>query len=225
MKFLKKEEITVIYDACYSLSSRGWLWYDIFDQLVKRVGDTVEIAVAYLDHEAGIMFPEIALSATKEANSHWKAVNKTCESFVDWRKGMIRPLLISQLESEIIHRIRDKCIAKAHKKGVLSKRYPEPLVRAVARQRVDEYSLSLARELYTRGNTMPKFKEISHVWKMVPQVEVTYGQSNIEEEANGHKERNRLIKELVAIGKLTLEEIGGLFGLSHQRISRISRKQ
>jgi len=170
IKHLEPGGILVIYDEPFSLASRGWFWAKTFKKLKYRI-EKHTIPVAYVEHEAGILFPEVALSESKKAQSHWCAVNEVCEMFVDFRKNFIRSILISQLESEVNHRLRDKCIYAIIKKGVVGKRYPEEVRKEAPQQRVDQFISSVGKELYIRGNESPKFDEISEIWKMVPSEE------------------------------------------------------
>ena len=163
---LEPGKILVLYDGAFDLASKGWFWANIFHQLVLRT-KLVDHVITFLDNESGNLLPEIALSESERAKSHWKAVNHMCELFVYFRKGLIRPIFISQLEAEINHRIREKCHYKIHKKGVASKQYPRQIQEAAPRQRVDQYIISVGKELYTRHNVSEKFKETKEVWKMV----------------------------------------------------------
>ena len=172
MDHLERGEILVIYDAAFDLASRGWFWAGIFQQLIRRT-EKCDAPVTYLDHEAGILFPEIALSGSKDAQNHWKAVNKITELFVDFRKNLVRPILLSQLPSEINHRLRDKCLFTIIKQGVAGKHYPEQVREEAPQQLVNQFISSIGKGPYIRWNTSEKFKEIKKMWKMVPQKELS----------------------------------------------------
>lgn len=158
--------ILVLYDACFALAAKGWFWAKVFEQLVNRT-QLENTVITYLDSEAGILLPEIALSESKKARGHWRAVNKVCELFVDFRKGLIRPILISQLEAEINHRIRMKCLFNIIKQGVVGKGFPLQVVRDAPNQRVDQFIIAVGKQLYTRGNVAPKYPEDPDIRKLI----------------------------------------------------------
>lgn len=159
-------DILIFYDACFTLAARGWFWAGIFEQLVNRTTLTNTV-ITYLDHEAGVLLPEIALSESLKAKGHWRAVNKICELFVDFRKGLIRPILISQLEGEINHRLRQKCLFNVIRQGIASKGFPPEVQEAVIRQLVNMYTITIGKKVYTRGNTNTKYPEDPQVRKLI----------------------------------------------------------
>jgi predicted Zn-ribbon and HTH transcriptional regulator len=179
MKFMEPRKIVVVCDFMYDLKDKGWTWVNIFEQLINRT-EYINIPITYLDHEAGITLPEIALSDTKKSRSHWMAVNRICELFVDFRKGLIRPIFISQLEPEIKHQIREKCIFRVHKQGIISRRNPEKMQKRAPRLPLNYYILSVARELYNPNCIVDKLEETNEVWKMIPTKMLAI------EETNGH---------------------------------------
>jgi len=217
---LEQGQLLVIYDAAFSLPSRGWFWADIFEQLVNRT-EKYDVPVTFLEHEAGVLFPEIALSESKKAQNHWLAVNRICELFVDFRKNLIRPILISQLASEINHRLRDKCLYTVIKKGIAGKHYPEEVRQEAPHQRVDQYTVTIGKEIYTRYNDAEKFLEISRMWKMVPHKEIEL-QSMIEEAKDkGLTKRDEAIVRMYKTGDFTQEQLADYFGLTQSQISKI----
>lgn len=164
---LQEGGILVVYDEPFSLAARGWFWAKAFKKLKYRITKH-DIPVAFIEHEAGVLFPEIALSESKEAKNHWKAVNQICELFVDFRKNFIRSIMISQMEAEINHRIRGKCTYKIIKKGVVDKSYHKAIVKEAPQQLVNEFISTVGKQHFIRFNQAPKFKEIKAIWKMVP---------------------------------------------------------
>lgn len=169
VKHLDPGTLLAVYDGGYTLGTRAWLWADIFDSLVKR-STFVDTVITWLDHEAGILLPEIALSTSKNAESHWRAVNKVAELFVDFRKNLIRPIMVSQEETEIYHRIRggSKCFYHIHRRGGLPKWYSDQVKRACPRLRIDQYISTVGRgEIWTLNNTIKKFREIKSRYKMI----------------------------------------------------------
>lgn len=169
MRHLRKDDvdILVMHDICFPLALKGWFWAKIFLQLINRI-QLIDQAICFLDHEAGVLLPEIALSESKEAGSHWKAVNRICEYFVDFRKALVRPILISQLEGEINWRLRQKCMFTIVKKGTISTGFPEDVRELGVRQAIDEYILVSARKLYRPHNKARKFPEHKPRIKMIP---------------------------------------------------------
>jgi len=181
--------------------------------------------ITYLDHEAGVLFPEIALSESKEADSHWKAVNRICELFVFFRKALIRPMFVSQMESEINHRLRGKCLFSIIKKGVAGKFQPEQVRMEAPKQRVDQFIVSIGKELYTRWNEAKKFAETDKVWKMIPQLQISLDTIDSNDKPETMQSyRNNMIDKLITTSKLTQQEIADIVGLSQQRISQKSYK-
>ena len=167
MEFMNEGTIVVVCDFMLDLKDKGWLWVGIFEQLINRVKN-IDMPITYLDHEAGIMLPEIALSDTKKSRSHWMAVNRMCELYVDFRKALIRPIFVSQLEHEIKHQIREKCIFRIHRQGIVSHRNPENIQKRAPKLPLNHYIITIGRELYNPNCTVRKFKETTDIWKMVP---------------------------------------------------------
>jgi hypothetical protein len=166
---LSPGKIVAVYDGGYSLGTKGWLWADVFDSLVKRE-TLIDTPVVWLDHEAGILLPEVALSTSKSAESHWRAVNRVAELFVDFRKNLVRPIMVSQEETEIYHRIRSpsKCFYHVHRRGGVAKWYSDQVKHAAPRLRIDQYITTVGKgEIWTLNNQIEKFREIKTRYKMV----------------------------------------------------------
>lgn len=156
-----KRRLLVIYDQHLRLASRCELWVRILEQLVNRI-KFVETAVGLLFHEAGILFPQ---SAT---GKHWGHVNKFSELFVETRKGLVRTVLVSQIETEIESTIRGKCLYACIRKSYLSKSWAR-LVRKVAPfTALNEFQLVIGRGLYQLDNTIDCFFEKKLILKMIP---------------------------------------------------------
>jgi hypothetical protein len=187
LDFLQKYDIVVLYDACFSLAARGWFWANIFEQLVNRIVLTNTV-ITYLDSEAGILLPEIALSESVKARGHWRAVNKVCELFVDFRKALIRPILISQLEAEINHRIRMKCMFNIIRQGVVGKGFPHQVVKEAPDQLINQFIMAVGKQLYTRGNIAPKYPEDPYVRKLIAKLTIEHLTA---EEDNGHEDTDK----------------------------------
>ena len=95
----------VIYDAHLPIGERAWLWTNVVDQLLNR-HTHINKAIALLFNEAGVLFPENA------SGDHGKACDKFSEIIVDTRKGLVRPIFVSQLQSEVKSTIRKKAMIK-----------------------------------------------------------------------------------------------------------------
>lgn len=180
---LKPHRLLVVYDTCYDIASQIWLWVKIFDQLVNRKLPYCDNPITYLNHEAGVLFPEIALSETKLAQNQWLGVNTFCEQFVFFRKALIRPILVSQIESELKHQLRLKCMWQIYRQGRAGRGSPEQIRVSSTRLRLDQFSVVVGGGLYSKWNTADKCKEIKAIWKMIPQSKLLYQQP----EHNGKK--------------------------------------
>ena len=152
--------ILVIYDAHLPIGDRAWLWVKVVDQLLNRY-EHIDKAIGILFNEAGVLFPESA------SGDHWKAVDKFAEIIVDTRKGLVRPIFISQLQSEVRSTIRKKAMFKLFRKGWAGRTEPKPLRKHVPFLLRNEYDLSVGG-LYVRENKVNVFQEIKEIYKMIP---------------------------------------------------------
>lgn len=185
-KHLEECDLVIVYDAPYDISSTAWLWVNIFRQCIGRYSmELVDKSITYLCHESGVYWPEVALSESKLAKNHWWAVNTFAELFVYFRKALIRPILVSQLESEIKWQIRHKCMYKVFKQGETAGASPRPLRRATAKLLINQFNLQVGgpQGLYQRWVPVSKFTESKEVWKMIPKTLLTFG----DKEHNGKK--------------------------------------
>ena len=162
IKYLDDDKPTVlaVYDACFSIVDRSRLWVEILTQLSNRT-KFLDNAITVLFHEAGIYWPEMA------RGDHWKYVDDFSNLFVDCRKGLVRPILVSQLENEVESTIRGKCMVRIHRKGVGSIRLPEPLRRVIPYTALNEYHYQYGG-LYVRRNLVEYFKEKKILYKIIP---------------------------------------------------------
>lgn len=225
---LQPGRLLAIYDGGYTLGTRGWLWADVFDSLVKR-NVLIDTVITWLDHEAGILLPEIALSTSKSAESHWRAVNKVAELFVDFRKNLIRPIMVSQEETEIYHRIRggSKCFYHIHRRGGLPKWYSNQVKRAAPRLRIDQYISTVGRgEIWTLNNQIAKFKEIKDRYKMIVKTNAEIKYLPVAEtEDNGKDTLAGIEERVLSMNKLSQSEKGFILGVTQQRISQKNLQQ
>lgn len=155
-----KSTVLAIYDACFRIADRAKLWVYITEQLLNRFY-CLDKSIIFLFHEAGNYWPEMA------RDTHWKSVDDFASLFVDCRKGLIRPVLISQLPAEVEHRIRDKCMVKVLRKGWGNKKMPPPLAESVPYTSINEYQY-LYGGLYVRYNLVEEFKEKKISYKIIP---------------------------------------------------------
>jgi hypothetical protein len=199
VQYLEPKQLLAVYDGGYTLGTRAWLWADVFDSLVKRE-ELIDTPIAWLDHEAGILLPEIALSTSKSAESHWRAVNKVAELFVDFRKNLIRPIMVSQEETEIYHRIRgsSKCFYHIHRRGGVAKWYSDQVKHAAPRLRIDQYISTVGKgEIWTLNNIIEKFREIKKRYKMIVKTKEEIKYLPEEEEEHNGKISNEELKPIV----------------------------
>lgn len=162
MSYLDNDKPTVlaIYDACFSIIDRSRLWVEILQQLLNRT-KFLDKAITVLFHEAGIYWPEMA------RGDHWKYVDDFANLFVDCRKGLVRPILVSQLENEIESTIRGKCMVRIHRKGFGSRKLPVPLRKVIPYTALNEYHYQYGG-LYVRRNLVEYFKEKKILYKIIP---------------------------------------------------------
>lgn len=158
----KDHKLLVIFDQHLPLSERAKLWTNYAEQLLNR--DTfLEVAIGLLFHEAGIYFPEFG------SGDQWRAIKKFSELFVEFRKGLVRTILVSQLDTEIESTIRKKCMYACIRKTKLSRSggWPKALVKKTPFTALNEYHWVFGG-LYNRNNTITKFFEKKNIFKMIP---------------------------------------------------------
>lgn len=155
-----KPTVLAVYDQMYLPKDRAMFFAEIMEQLVNRT-KFLDVAIGMLFHEAGVYFKQQA------QGEHWKAVDKFGEFFVDCRKGLVRPILLSQLENEIEYNIRAKCMFSIHKQGVATKNQDPKLREAIPFTKIDEYQISKGG-LYNRYNKHKESKENKIIMKMIP---------------------------------------------------------
>lgn len=155
--------LVVIYDQHLRLASRTKLWAHVVTQLLNRdPGMLDQKAVGLLFHEAGILFPQNAVG------QQWLAVDEFSERFVECRKGLVRNMMVSQIDTEIESTIRGKCMYGIIRKSTLNKSWPK-LVRKVAPfTALNQYQLVLGKGLYLLDNQVGAFYEKKSIFKMVP---------------------------------------------------------
>jgi len=159
-----KGKVVAIYDNHFRgklLHKRSLLWVKIAEQLLDRTF-SLENAVGLLFHEAGIYFPEMPIE------QHWRAVKEFSEMFVDFRKALIRVILISQMDKEIKHTIRGKCFWRIYRKGFVSKTgNPEPIFKTTQKLALNEYHFFFSGG-YSMYNVVDKTPEYNHHVRIVP---------------------------------------------------------
>jgi hypothetical protein len=133
---------------------------DIATQILFRTY-TLEKPIVLLFHEAGVFFPQISLK------EHWRETYIFNQLNVDIRKGLIRLILISQLDKEILNTVRSKQYWVIYKKGKYSDGVPEPIRKNTVYYDVSQYCIAYGG-IYTPRNTITKLKESKTVWKMIP---------------------------------------------------------
>jgi len=167
MDYLEPGKLLVVYDRCFSRVDRARLWTD----LMKRTSGRIkyhDIPVCYVDHEAGITFPE------KRSGKLWLAVEEFVTLFVDFRKALIRCIFLSQIESELHNELRNKMLWKIYRLSMPSKSSIGKAVRKfVRRTRRDTYHIFFGG-IYEPFRSSPKIKEKKTIWKMIPYDIINY---------------------------------------------------
>jgi len=158
----KNHKLLVVYDQHLPLNQRAQLWTQLSEQLLNR-DVFLEVAIGLLFHEAGIYFPEFA------SGDQWRAIKKFSELFVEFRKGLVRTQLVSQIDTEIESTIRKKCMYACIRKTKLSRSggWPKALVKKAPFTALNEYHWVFGG-LYNRNNTITKFFEKKNIFKMIP---------------------------------------------------------
>lgn len=169
-----KANLFVIYDNHYQgkyLWKRAELWKRITKQLLERTV-LLDCAITTLYNEAGILWQEGA------SGKHWQEINDYSEIIVECRKGLVRVILLAQLETEIYHPIRKKMLWKCYRLGTTSKFAPKSVRSSAPFQSRSAYILMYGG-MYLIGNQTPKFTELKETWKIIP-----IGEPVIEEDEN-----------------------------------------
>ena len=157
-----KVRMVAVFDAHYKISLRSWLWVNISNQLLNRTTH-LDRCIGILFNEAGTLFPQNA------QGDQWKAVADFATAIVDARKGLLRYIFVSQMQTEIMDTVRKKCMFKVFRKGWASKDEPKAIRKAAPFTARNEYHLSCGG-LYCKSNTIDKFIEEKEISKMIPQV-------------------------------------------------------
>ena len=156
----EEKKMLVIYDQHLPMPQRVYFWCDIFQKLLNRI-EYVDTPFGMFFHEAGIYFDEFS------EGEHWKAIRLFSSLFVEHRKALIRPVFLSQLESEVKSTIRKKCPFHIIRKSFLSKNYPKSLRKAAPFTRIHQYHLVYGG-IYIKNNECNKFYEVKKIYKMIP---------------------------------------------------------
>jgi len=162
-----KTRLLVVYDAHYKISGRAILWTKITNQLLNR-NIHIDKCIGILFNEAGVLFPQNA------AGDHWKAVEQMAEAIVDSRKGLVRLIFISQLQTEIKDTIRKKAMFKMFRKGWAGRQEPIPLQKATPFTARNRFHLSIGG-LYVKNSKIDLFEEIIKVYKIIPSCLINVG--------------------------------------------------
>lgn len=167
MDHLEPGKLLVVYDRCFSRVDRARLWTDLMRRISGRI-KYHDIPVVYLDHEAGITFPE------KRSGKLWMAVEDFVTLFVDFRKALIRCIFLSQIEAELHNELRNKMLWKIYRLSMPSKNSIGKAVRKfVRRTRRDTYHIFFGG-IYEPFRSNPKIKEKKKIWKMISRDLINY---------------------------------------------------
>ena len=165
MNYLQgSNRLLVIYDQHLRLQARAALWVEVLTQLLNRT-EHLEQAIGLLFHEAGIYFSEYS------SGDQWRAIKNFSELFVECRKGLVRNLIVSQLDTEIESTVRKKCMFACIRKTKLARSigWPKPLIKAAPFTPINGYHWTEGG-LYNRSNTVKKFFEKKIIYKMIPHI-------------------------------------------------------
>ena len=159
--------LLVIYDQHLRLQHRTAVWVKVLTQLLNRT-EHLEEAIGLLFHEAGIYFSEFS------SGDQWRAIKDYSELFVETRKGLVRNLIVSQLDTEIESTIRKKCMFACIRKTKLSRTigWPKPLIQAAPFTPINRFHW-VEGGLYNRSNTIAKFFEKKLIYKMIPRISLS----------------------------------------------------
>lgn len=204
--------LLVIYDQHLSLSKRSLLWANITEQLLNRQ-IMLDKAIGMLFHEAGILFPQTAIG------QQWRAVDKFSERFVECRKGLVRVMLVSQIDTEIESTIRGKAMYSFIRKAYLNKNWPK-LLRDVARYTpLNQYQVCLGKGLYLLDNVIDKFFEKKLIFKIIPTSLIDEGKKS---DTTTTKEFS-LVSKMIYNAYLTHEsklKVSKVLGIDRETVSR-----
>lgn len=178
--YLEPGTMTAIYDDCFDSQTKTVLWNNIIKLVILRPRHVNDV-VLYLNHEAGVAYPQ---TATKD---QWKHVDLFSEYFVYFRKCYVRAILLCQIESEIYSRIREKCMWRIYRISLPGKHsIGRPVRKYAPKMSRDQYHIFYG-SLYTPLNSNPNINEIKSIWKILPR-ELIY--LNIEPPNGGHENKN-----------------------------------
>lgn len=216
----KSKTILVIYDALFYkelLWRRVKLWNDIATQILFRTY-SLDKPIILLFHEAGVFYPQISLK------DHWRETYNFNQLNVDFRKGLVRLILISQLDKEILNTVRQKQYWVIYRKGNYSDSVPRPIRKRMPFYAVDQYCVSYGG-IYTPNNRTAKLPEEKDQWKMIP---VGDPEKYCEEhkliisKKNRHElDRSEMIERMEEKG-LKQKEIAYILKVSQQRVSQLT---
>lgn len=168
-----RSEVFVIYDQHYRtiiqnndeiidlLYQRSLLWAKINTQLNDRITH-LDKAIVTPFHEAMVYWDQYS------SDEQWKAIKTYAKSLVDNRKGLTRPIFLSQEETEVESTVRNKCVWKFYRKGSTKKDSHPHLKKVVPWTARHKYQMVYGG-LHVAHNTIDPIKEIHNVWKMIPQ--------------------------------------------------------
>ncbi len=215
-----EKTVFAIYDNHFQgqhLWRRAELWKNITKQLLERTV-LLNQSITTLFNEGGILWQEGA------SGNHWKLINEYSEIIVECRKGLVRVMILSQLETEIMHTIRKKLLWKCYRLGTTSKMVPIPVRKATPFQSRSGYILMYGG-MYSIGNQTPKLSELSEIWKIIP-----IGDPVIEEEVSKADKNNKypiqlkaqLIKQYIYDNK-TIRSLSRDYGINRDSIANWSK--
>ena len=217
--YLEPGTMTAIYDDCFDSQTKTLLWNNIIKPVILRPKH-VNNVVLYLNHEAGVAYPQ---TATKD---QWKSVDLFSEYFVYFRKCYVRAILLCQIETEIYSRIREKCMWRIYRISLPGKHsIGRPIRKYAPRMRRDQYHIFYG-SLYTALNSNPRINEIKAIWKLLPRdliylnIESPNGDAEGKKIPQIQKCLTKLLDYTLTESDISIYKLSKLSGLSENTIRK-----
>jgi len=210
----KSSKLLVIFDDHLDdliYWKRLQIWNDISKQLIRRTFELERPIILRFD-EAGVYFPEIALS------DHYRMIYRFNYLNVSFRKSQVQIILIAQIDTEMKSTIHGKQTWRICKKGAYSKRIPRVVRKAAPFFSRDQFAL-FNGGIYNKECFIYKMEEAPVVWKMIP----TTDYESVEMTGADEKERKKYVYEsLKFIIPQYYEEWKDIKGFTKSKLAKLS---
>lgn len=159
--YFKENWLTVLYDGCFIDETRTQLWEQIAKQLIFRT-KFYNNTMTYLCHEAHKIYPQTASS------KQWKAIIRFVMYFGEFRKRLIRSVLLTHSETDVFDMVRKRCYWKVYRDAFpTNPRHRKIVKEYVFNMAIHKYHV-FKGELYAPLQQNEKMKEIKNQWLMLP---------------------------------------------------------